>query len=122
MNSVQFQLNKFCRLIRLNGKEITFVKEEENNYGEPNGETKSQTVIGVYHETTSFLSKTSTEAATVRKKASPMLLVLYRDIKDLTHQYKVLYNGNTYKIGEIKNIGEANVVCDISLEEVQKDV
>lgn len=119
MDALAFQLNKVRRLIHTQGKTFSFKRQETNDFGEPNGQTVSVNVVGVYHETTSFLSKTSTESTTIRQKPSPMILCLWEDAQKILHTDELFFNGKTYKVGEVKNISEANIVGDISLEEVQ---
>lgn len=119
MDAVSFQLNKVRRLINTQGEHFSFQRQETNEFGEPNGQTVSVNIAGVYHETTSFLSKTATDATTIRQKPSPMVLCLWEDAQKLLHADELSFNGKSYKVGEIKNISEANIVGDISLEEVQ---
>lgn len=119
MDAVSFQLNKVRRLINTQGAQFSFQRQETNEFGEPNGQTESVDIVGVYHETTSFLSKTSTESTTIRQKPSPMILCLWEDAQKILHTDELSFNGKTYKVGEVKNISEANIVGDISLEEVQ---
>lgn len=119
MDALTFQLNKVRRLIKTQGQPFKFTRQKTNEFGEPNGQTESVDIVGVYHETTSFLSKTVTEATTVRRKPSPMILCLWEDAQKILHTDELSFNGKTYKVGEVKNISEANIVGDISLEEVQ---
>lgn len=119
MDALSFQLNKVRRLINTQGKLFTFKRPGTNEFGEPNGQTESVNIKGVYHETTSFLSKSATEATTIRQKPSPMILCLWEDAQKILHTDELTFNGKSYKVGEVKNISEANIVGDISLEEVQ---
>lgn len=119
MDALAFQLNKVRRLINTQGKNFQFKRRGTNEFGEPNGQTESVNIVGVYHETTSFLSKSATEATTIRQKASPMILCLWEDAQKILHTDELSFNGKSYKVGEVKNISEANIVGDISLEEVQ---
>lgn len=119
MDALSFQLNKVRRLINTQGKLFTFKRRGTNEFGEPNGQTEFVNIVGVYHETTSFLSKSATEATTIRQKASPMILCLWEDAQKILHTDELSFNGKNYKVGEVKNISEANIVGDISLEEVQ---
>lgn len=119
MDALTFQLNKVRRLINTQGKNFQFKRRGTNEFGEPNGQTESVNIVGVYHETTSFLSKSATEATTIRQKPSPMILCLWEDAQKILHTDELSFNGKSYKVGEIKNISEANIVGDISLEEVQ---
>ena len=119
MNSSAFQLNKVKRLIKVQGRSVVVTRQKKNKFNEPNGEAEIFSVTGVFHETTSYLSKTGSDGSTVRAKPSPMLMCLWDDIKKLKHTDQVILNNRTYNIGEIKNLCEADVVGDISLEEVQ---
>lgn len=119
MNSSAFQLNKVRRLIRVQGRSVVVTRQKRNKFNEPNGEAEVFSVTGVFHETTSYLSKTGSDGSTVRAKPSPMLLCLWDDIKKLKHTDQIILNNRTYNIGEIKNLCEADVAGDISLEEVQ---
>lgn len=119
MHGAAFQLNKVRRLINTQGKAFHFEKPIKNEFGEPNGQTVSVVLRGVFHETTSYLNKTSTDASTLRKKASPMVLMLWESAEGLHHTDELKFNEKTYRVTEIKNLQEANLVADISLEEVQ---
>lgn len=119
MDATTFQLNKVRRLINTQGRFFSFKRQGVNEFGEPNGQTESVNVRGVYHENTNYLSKTVTDSTTIRQKSSPMILCLWADGQRLRHTDKLYFNGREYKIGDIKNISETNIVCDISLEEVQ---
>lgn len=121
MDALSFQLNKIRRLINTQGVSFEFKRRAKNEFNEPNDEVQSIRITGVYHETTGFLSKTVTDATTIRQKSSPMILCLWEDAKKILHTDSLLFNGKTYTIGEIKNISESNIVGDISLQEVQTD-
>lgn len=123
MQSAAFQLNKVRRLIQTQGQTLQCKKPRKNEFGEPSGELYTIEIKVVYHETFGFASgyvtKTTSEATTIRRKALPMVFTLWEDIGDLHHQDMVTFNGVPYRINEIKNIAEASLVADISLEEVQ---
>lgn len=119
MNSLTFQLNKVRRLIKTQGAVFQFRGRQLNEFNEPIGDSVSVNVRGVYHETTSYLSRSAVESTTIRTKASPMILCLWEDVKNIDISFVLNYNGKSYTIGDIKNISEANIVADISLEEVQ---
>lgn len=119
MDSTLFQLSKVRRLINTQGTEFTFKVWGVNSFGEPEEVVDTITFKGVYHETTSYLQKTSTEDTTIRQKFYPMIVCLWSDAKRLSHKNTLDYNGRVYTIGEIKNVSEANIVGEVSLEEVQ---
>lgn len=121
MNSAAFQLNKIRRLINTQGREITIKVPSKNKFNEPNGVAETITIVGVFHEVTSYLSKTASDGSTMRKKPSPMFLCLWEEVQQIHYLDQVILNDRVYRIGEIKNICEANIAADISLEEVQSD-
>ena len=115
-----FQLNKVRRIIQRQGQLVRFERQGTNVYGEPIGDGVSIVVRGVYHETTEgHLTKSATDATTLRQKVSPMLLCLWEEAVRLLHTDQAKLNGKTYQVNEIRNMGEANIVADISLEEIQ---
>lgn len=120
MQNEAFQLNKVRRLILTQGQPFTVLRPGANEFGEPNGTTESYSIAGVYHETTSYLTKTTVEATTLVKKSCPMVLALWEDIVDkLRKGDTISFNESSYQVNAIKNLAEANLVADISLEEVQ---
>ena len=121
MHRAAFQLNKVRRLIRTQGKTFTVLEIRKDGFGEPNGTTESFEIKGVYHETTSYISKTAAEASTTVKKSCPMVLALWEEVgSKLSSQTFLLHNDRIYKVNAVKNLEEANLVADISLEEVEK--
>lgn len=119
MHRAMFQLHKVRRLINTQGQTFHFKTCGKDEFGEPNGETVSHTIKGVFHETASYITKAATDASTIRKKSSPMVLTLWENAEGLHRMDKLKFNGKSYQVNEIKNVAEANLVADISLEEVQ---
>ena len=117
----QFQLNKVRRLINTHGENFLVRRPKRNFFGEPTGETTEFYIRGLYHETASYLSKTSTEGSTTRQKSMPMILCVLGTLPTFLQEDILLYNGKEYRLGEVKDLSEAGVIGDISLEEVQKD-
>ena len=115
-----FQLNKVRRIIQRQGQLVTFKRQETNVYGEPIGDGVSIVVRGVYHETTEgHLTKSATDATTLRQRVSPMLLCLWEEARNLLHTDLAQLNGKTYRINEVHDVGEAGIAADLSLEEIQ---
>lgn len=119
MHNPSFQLNKIRRLIRTHGQTFLFENPKKNAYGEPTEEKDTYEIRGVLHEETSYLSRSTGESATVRKKSSTMILATWESVYNIIGgQEKLTLNGKHYRINGIKNLYEANLVADISLEEV----
>ena len=123
MYNAAFQLNKIRRLINTQGQEFHFTSLDENEFGEPNGETVSHHVKGVFHETQpafSYVTVETSEGTSTRQRSSPMIMTLWESVGGiLARKNQLKFNGKTYRVNEIKNLLEANLVADISLEEVQ---
>lgn len=119
MNNAAFQLNKVRRLIRTQGRVFLFKKPDTNDFNEPMDRGISVPLMGVFHETTEYSSKTTEDASTTRQKSCPMVLMLWEDAKKLRHTDVLTFNGKPYRVNEIKNLCEANLVADIYLEGVQ---
>lgn len=121
MNSAAFQLNKVKRLINTQGRSVIVTRQGKDKFNEPNGEAEVFSIKGVFHETTSYLSKTGSNGSTIRAKPAPMFMCLWEEAQGLQHTDQVLLNNRTYNIGEIKNLDEADIIADVSLTEVQTD-
>lgn len=121
MYSAAFQLNKVKRLINTQGRVIQVIRQGRNVFNEPNGEAEVFEVKGVFHETTSYMSKSGSNGSTVRAKSSPMFLCTWETAQMLVHNDQVTINGHIYNINAIKNLCEVNLIGNISLEEVQAD-
>lgn len=121
MQGQAFQVDKVRRLIRTQGQVFSFMRRDRNVFGEPDGEISCINLHGVYHETTNYIKKSSSDAATVSKKPAPMILCLWEDAKQLLHTDLVVFQDKTYRVGGINNLCQSNVIADISLEEVQTD-
>ena len=119
MNSPSFQLNKIKRLISYQGRVFNFMRPTLNEFKEPTGEGDIISIKGVYHETTGHMVKSSTESTTIRQRPSPMVLCLWSDAEKLNHTDILILSGRIFRICEIKNLEEADIAADISLEEVQ---
>lgn len=119
MYQAPFQLNKIRRLITTQGKEFMFLSPSKNDFGEPNGETDSHQVRGVLHEASAgYITRTAADASTTRYKSQTMLLTLWESAEELTLECELKLNNKTYKVNEISNLLQADLVADISLEEV----
>ena len=122
LNHAAFQLNKFRRAIRVQGRIIEVTKPTLNKFKEPNGEAETFEIKGIFHESVAgvgYIGKSTSEAATIRQKSLPILLCLWEDASEVTLDCTFKLNEKPYKVCEVKNLAEANVVAEISLEEVQ---
>lgn len=119
MNSPAYQLHRVKQAIRVHGQEFLFSIKEPNEFDEPTGKIITIPVRGLYHETTGYLSESSSDSTTIRKRSSPGILVCWESLGPLKIQAELEFNNKTYRVTEIKNLGESNIIGDISLLEIQ---
>lgn len=115
MREYLFLKNKIQRQIDWNGQEFTFIHMGENPYHRPT-EPEEITLKGVYHQSSSYEQKNSTDATIISSKPKPMILCLYEDGKDIQAQDTVSINGKDMIVSGVDNIQELNVALQISLE------
>lgn len=116
MRSPIFLENKIKRLLNSNGIEYTFVHMKNDEYNQPI-EKENISVLGVYHESNSFITVSSSDAASVQRKKSPMILALMSDeVKKLSQGDEVTINDTLYRVSGILDIQNYCVAADISLE------
>lgn len=123
MNSPNFQLNKVRRHLRVCGRDFTFTREGTDSFGEPNGTTESFVIQGIYHETNSnamSILQNNSDASTTWPKKIPSMLCLWEFAQQVRLTDLVSINSKRYKISQIRNLEEANLVADILMEEVQE--
>ena len=122
MNSPNFQLNKVRRHLKASGRDFTFIREGTDSFGEPNGTTESFIIPGIYHETNSGTTtvQNNSDSATTWPKKIPSMLCLWESVQQIKLTDLVSINSKKYKISQIRNIEEANLVADILMEEVQE--
>lgn len=119
MEAREFQLYKVKQIIATRGYDCTVYDFDRNEFNEPTTPSSHKTFRGLYHESMSYTTKSTAEASTVNKKNCPMLLCVLDDVSDLKVGTQLHVNGKTFELVEIKDINEAGIVADLSLEEVQ---
>ena len=119
MRNGNFQLHKLRRAIQTQGSIFTFKKPSLNKFNEPVGVEETFEFRGILHGLSEYKNKTTNEGSTIRQRFSQMLLILWEDAEVLHHQDIIEFNGKPYRINEIYNMNESNLVADIHIEEVQ---
>lgn len=82
----RFELYKIRREIRRNGTELKFFRTEQNDFGEPTGESvEVASIKGLYYEHSAhildaYIVLMGAEAASTRTKKTPVLLCPWEDI------------------------------------------
>lgn len=120
IRDLNFQKNKVSRFIQQYGESFIFKRSKLNDFGEPvKDEQETIEVVGVYHETNSFVSQTTTEGTVIRTKKQPMILCFDSEAKKLNFGDVLEYKENKYKVISVLNLAQLDICCDVSLEVVQ---
>lgn len=110
--------NKVRRLLKTSGLTYTFTSVRTDEYNQPTAAGgESISIVGIYHERNSFITETTSEAASVQRKKSPMILTLLDDsVKKLKQGDILLLGEKCYRVSGVLDIQNYGVVADISLE------
>ena len=123
MNNPSFQLNKVRRQLKVHGRDFILIRKETDGFGEPTESMEVSVVHGIYHETNSnaiYGFQNNSDAATNWPRKIPSMLCLWESAQQIQLTDLVIVNSKTYKISQIRNIEEANLVADILMEEVKE--
>ena len=119
---LQSELHKITRDINQYGENYVFWRDDVDKYGEPTGTTRNiADVKGIFHTERSYVSKNASDATTTHATGTPMILARYDDAKDIKLADWLTINGKTFKVVDVNNIMEYNIVVNISLDEVVTD-
>lgn len=118
MKAPLFEQAKLKRFLATHGVEYTFSRNEKDKFKEQNGAALVAKFVGVYHETTSTVMITGTEAAQIRSKPTPMILTDWENAKVLLPGDYVELNGKKYNVISVSNYQNWDIFGDISMEVV----
>lgn len=118
MKAPLFLENRIKRLLKTSGMTYTFTSIRTDEYNQPTAEGgENISILGVYHEQNSFISVTSSDAASIQRKKSPMILTLLDESVKKLKQGDVISIGEySYKVSGISDIQNYGVAADIYLE------
>lgn len=128
MANLRFETHKLERELMRSGVEYTFYRKTMNKFKEKSGEEeKVCSILGIYHESNSYVTKTNGDFGVTTTKKQPQLLCLARDftksnveMNDLVYvtQLSPSSNQKTLKLVGWVDIGNWGIVVDLSFEEV----
>lgn len=121
MKSPKFEQAKLKRAIATNGVEYEFKRPKKNSFGEvasPIEYETALTVVGLYHESTSYVSTTTSEATSYRSKKQPMILTFFDSAKLLKKRDVVVIKNVKYVFNDLRDVENWGIFGDISLEVV----
>lgn len=117
---LQCELHKVAREIATHGNNYTFLRDKVDKYGETiDDEIETVcTANGIFHTSKIYVSKVAKDATTSHTKGSPMLLLRYSDSDGIKQNDYVFINNKKFKVVDVNDIQEYNIIVDISLDEV----
>lgn len=128
MANLKFEAHKLQRELMRSGVEYTFYRKLENKFKERNGEEEEVCAIqGLYHESNSYVTKTSGDSGVTTTKKQPQLLCLASDfaesgieLDDTVHISQLSPKGyqRTLRLTGWVDVGNWGIVVDLSFEEV----
>ena len=126
MVNTKFEAYKIKRELKRSGIEYEFKRSKKNVFNEsvPDEFEGIGKLKGLYHEQSSGIHITTSDATQIRSKKVPMILCLHEDTASLILQVGdfVTINSRTFKVTGITNIQEWNIISDISLEVVDSGI
>lgn len=125
MVNTRFEAYKIKRELKRSGIEYEFKRFKKNDFNEPTDEFEGIGKLrGLYHEQSSGIQITTSDATQARTKKVPMILCLYEDAAplDLRVGDFVKINSRIFKITGTVNVQEWNIILDISLEVVDSGI
>ena len=127
MINTRFELYKFRRELKRNGKDYTFRRRKFNKFNEPTGELEDVlTIRCLYHEVSSFKTTSTGDSSTTVTEKQPMLLCAVEDVKDSSLEMgdfievddSVYGDKKVLRFVGIVDIQNYGIIADISLEVV----
>lgn len=122
MKAPNFERAKLKRLLGTHGVKYDFVRQPKNKFGEPDPKAQAEpvaTIVGVYHESASYVSTTSDNSTTHRTKKQPMILcAMDKKVSQLAVGDTVTIGNNVYKLSKVRDVENWGIYADISLEVV----
>ena len=128
MINPKFETYKVRREIIRSGSLVKFFRGDKNEFNEQSGDKKEVArLLGLYHETNSYVQATDGDAGTNRTKKQPQVLCLYDDVKDLDIQFgdyvEVYLCGFKQSMKPLRYVGMVDIqswhlIVDLSFEEI----
>lgn len=127
MINTKFELYKFRRELRRNGKDYTFRRRKLNQFNEPAGDLEDVlTIRCLYHEVSSFKTTSTGDSSTTVTEKQPMLLCAVEDVKggrleigDFIEVDDSVYGDKkVLRFVGVVDIQNYGILADISLEVV----
>lgn len=118
-----FDRRKIERFIQTYGTEFVFERPIKNDYGEPTEEKDEIFVVGVFHQTSGYVTKTLSDGTIKRTKPQPQILVP-GELNELSKRVRIgdqlEYCSKHFEVVDMVDFNNLGIACDISLELVDR--
>lgn len=115
-----FQLNKISRLIKSQGEEFTFKRFKKNEFNESISDDFDEIkIVGVYHETNSQVTETTSEGTSIKTKPQPRILCMPDQGSKVERGDMLEHKGIKFKVIEPANLLLYDICADISMVVVE---
>lgn len=122
IRGLSFELHKVEREIKMHGDTFEIHRDILDDYGEVTGNSeKVCETRGLFHISKGFVSRSTTDGTTTHAAGSPMLLCTLEETKQIKSGDWFEVNGVRYNITDLTNVGEQNIVVNMSLERMLSD-
>lgn len=118
MQNALFLRNKVSRQIKMNGSSFSFNKVRKDEFNQTEVSEESVEVKGLFHQTASFIKEEAATGSRIKKKPSPMILMLSEDASKLEEDFQVTISGKIYRVVDKLDVNNFGVAFDVSLEVV----
>lgn len=121
--NLKFERYKLERELKRSGKQIEFLRSDENKFGEPSDESKPiGSILCLYHEENGYVQLTTGDTTQTRTKKIPKLLCLYDSCKEIGVKLDdfCFINSKKYIVTGVTDIQNWSIIADISLEIVDE--
>lgn len=120
MFNVPVALHRLLQAIAWQGNTYEFFRQNENEYKEK-AETpeKIADIKGLFHNGSSSHTELKiSDSGIVWEKNAPYVMMSWEDSKILYLEDQVTINESLFKVSGKTNVGEFNIICEVSLEKV----
>lgn len=123
---IKHEQQKIKRQIQWYGENYTIFRFITDERGENTDSVEKVSEIkALYHEQKGFIRESIDDSGSTKEKrvtVQCMLLTLPEYVKNIKDGDVFKYNNNSYKISNITNVGNLDMVYEISLQEVDGNV
>lgn len=116
---LNYELHFVRREIETYGKEYIFYRKMLDKYKQDTGEHEEVGKIRcLYHTEKGYVSESVGDFGRTRERGAPKLLTVFDSHFMIKKNDLVEVNGKVFEVVDLNNVGELNIVVDLSLEVV----